>query len=253
MNSQTVKHFRCHLVSGNVFVFFLHVEVTPHHIFGLEQITVFHILHFQIHGRQMISIHNENHTLIKFRETICQFFYKLIHLVKLIYIIFPCVIFLFRFRSRYFDLRIGKYRFGWIISVSLYRDRVYIIRTLCRFHCLKNFIRQDMIFHPSHRCSITDVRHIFLGSKGVKSKSGKYGSSSIEVRFIVMDRMSTVTEVLKIIGCALAGLLFQNRFIRILSRPKIMKTHTGDGFKLGIRGSCSYCRHFVVAGRIFLA
>ena len=67
-----------------------------------------------------------------------------------------------------------------------------------------------------------------------------------------MDRMSTVTELLKIIGCALAGRLFQNRLIRILSRPKIMKTHTGDRFKLRIRGSRTYCRHFVVAGRIFL-
>ena len=252
MNPQTIKHFRCHLVSGNVFVFFLHVEVAPHHIFCLEQITVFHVLHFQIHGRQMISIHNENHPLIQFRETIRQFFDKLIHLVKLIYIIFPCIIFLFRFRSRYFNLRIRKYRFGWIISMSLYRDRIYIIRTFCGFHGLKNFISQNMIFYPSHRCGITDVRHIFLRSKGVKSKSGKYGSSSVEIRFIVMNRMSTVTELLKIIGCALAGRLFQNRLIRILSRPKIMKTHTGDRFKLRIRGSRTYCRHFVVAGRIFL-
>ena len=61
-----------------------------------------------------------------------------------------------------------------------------------------------------------------------------------------------VTELLKIIGCALAGCLFQNCLIRILSRPKIMKTHTGDRFKLRIRGSRTYCRHFVVAGRIFL-
>ena len=252
VDTQTVEHFRCHLVSGDVFVLFLHIEVAPHHVFRLEQITVFHIFHFQIHRRQMISIHNENHTLIKFRETIGQLFDKLIHLVKLIYIIFPCIIFLFRFRSRYFDLRIGKHRFSWIISVSLYRDRVYIVRTLCGFHRFEDLIGQNVVFYPAHRRGIADIRHVFLGSKGVKSQSGKYRSSSIEVRLVVVDCMRAVAEFLQIIRRALAGCLFQDCLIRILARSEIMQAHTCDRLELRVRGSRSYSRHFVVSGGIFL-
>ena len=252
VEAKTVEHFRCHLVSGNVFVFFLHIKVTPHHVFRLEQITVFHIFHFQIHRRQMVAVHDQNHSLIKFGETIGQLFDKLVHLMKLIYIIFPCVVLLFGLRTGHLDLRIGKHRLGRIIAVSLYRDRVYIVRTLCGSHRFEDLIGQNVVFYPAHRRGIADIRHVFLGSKGVKSQSGKYRSSSIEVRLVVVDRMRAVAEFLQIIRRALAGCLFQDCLIRILTRSEIMQAHTCDRLELRVRGSRSYSRHFVVSGGIFL-
>ena len=65
VDAKTVEHLCCHLISGNVLIFLFHVEVTPHNVFCLEKIAVFHIFHFQIHRRKMISVHYQNHAFIK--------------------------------------------------------------------------------------------------------------------------------------------------------------------------------------------
>ena len=248
VDSQTIEDFRRHLISSQILVFLFHLKITPHHIFCLEQISVLHILHFQIHGWKMIAIHYQYHTLIIFCQTIRQFFDKLIHLVKLIHIILPGIIFLLRFSSTHLNHRICQYRLFRVIPMSLNRNRIHIIRTLRGLHRLHNLICQNMVFHPSHLGSVADIRHVLLRSKGIKSQSGKYRPSSIKICLIIMNRMGSIPQFFQNISSTFTGFLFQNGFVRILSRSKISKTHSCNRFKFRIGSSCSYRRYFIVSG-----
>ena len=196
----------------------------------------------------MIAIHHQYHTLIIFCQTIRQFFDKLIHLVKLIHIIFPGIIFLLRFSSAHLNHRLCQYRLFRIIPMSLNRNRIHIIRTLRGLHSLHNLICQNMIFHPSHLGSVADIGHVLLRSKGVKSQSGKNRPSSIKICLIIMNRMGSIPQFFQNISSTFTSFLFQNGFVRIFSCSKVPKTHSCNRFKFSIGSSCSYRRYFIVSG-----
>ena len=64
--------------------------------------------------------------------------------------------------------------------------------------------------------------------------------------------MSSIAQILQNIRCALTGSFLKDTLVRILSRSKIMKAHSGNGFKLSICGSSSYGRYLIISGGILL-
>ena len=64
--------------------------------------------------------------------------------------------------------------------------------------------------------------------------------------------MSSIAQILQNIRCALTGSFLKDTLVRIFPWPKIMKAHSGNGFKLRVGSSGSYRRNLVITGRIFL-
>ena len=172
MNSHTVHNLCCNLVGSNVFLFPFQSHVIPDHVFGLIQIAVLQIFYFQSHRWQMVPVHHKYHRLRIIRKLCRQLFDKYVHLMNLIYIIFPGVIIFFPvFRACHCNLRIVKHRLCRIITVALYRNRIDIIRFVCRIERFYDLFCQNMVFYPSCRRHIRDIRHIFLRGKGIKTKT----------------------------------------------------------------------------------
>ena len=111
MDTYAVHNLCCHLVCCKILFLFLKSEIIPHYILSLEKIFILHILHSQSHGRQMVTVHNQNHILRILRKLICQLFDKIIHLMDLIYIILPLIVQLVSRCPGNCDLRIFQYRF----------------------------------------------------------------------------------------------------------------------------------------------
>ena len=131
--------------------------------------------------------------------------------------------------------------------MSLYGNRVYIVRTFCGIQTFDDLICQNFIFYPAVGILIILSGHIFFGCKGIKSKIREYISSAIKVRFIVMYCMSGISQTFQHIRSTLAGSLFQNTLIRIFSWSEIMHAHSGDRFELCVGSSCANRRNLIVS------
>ena len=254
MDAHTIQNFRRDLVGRQIHILLFQPHIVPDHILGLIQIFVGQIFHFKIHRRKMVAVHHQNRRLIVFLQAFCQLFDKLIHLVDLIDIIFPCVIILrLAFRPGHCDLRIFQHRFVLIIAMSLNGNGIDVIRLIRRgVQRLDDLIGQDIVLDPACRSRIGNVRHILLGSEGLKSQPGKNCPSGIEIRLVVMDRMSGISQIPQHIRRALTGFLLEDRLVRILARSKITKAHSRDRLKFRICRSGAHNRDTVPAGRIIL-
>ena len=251
MDTHAVHNLCCHLVCCKILFLFLKSEIIPHHILCLEEIFVIHILHSQSHGRQMVTVHNQNHILRIIGELICQLFDKIIHLMNLVYVVLPLVVqFLGRCTGNC-DLRIFQYRFRRIISMSLYGNGVYIIRSFCGIQTFDDLISKHAVLGPAQRVLLILILHILSGSKGIKSQIRENASSSIEIRLIVMYGVCGISQIFQHIRSTLTGGFLKNTLIRIFTRAKIMKAHSGNGLKLCVGSSGSYRRNLVITGRIF--
>ena len=252
MDANPIHDLCSHLVGSQILFFLLQAKIIPHYIFCLEQIFIIQILHSQSHGRQMVSIHNQNHILRIISQLVCEIFYKIIHLMDFIHIIFPLIIFLFRRRTGNRDLRILQNLLIRISTVALDGNRIHIIRSFCGIQTFQDLICKDCILHPSIRVFLIFPCHILLGSKGVKSQIWENRPSAIEVRLIIVYCMGGITQILQHIRGTLTGCLSQNTLIGILTGAKIMHAHTGDGLKLCICSSSPYRRNLIISGRIVL-
>ena len=172
--------------------------------------------------------------------------------MNLIYIILPLAVQLFRRRPGHGNGRIIQNRLTGVISMSLHGDCIYIIRFFCRIQTFQDFICQNAILYPAKWILQIFIFHVLLRGKGIKPQIRKNRSSAIEICFIVMYRMSRISKILQNIRNALTGSLFEYTLIRILTRTKIMKTHSRNCFKFRICSTCSNSRHLIISGRIFL-
>ena len=136
--------------------------------------------------------------------------------------------------------------------MSLYGNSIYIIRSFCGIQALDDFIRENTVLGPAQRVLLIFILHVLCGGKGIKSQIRENASSSIEIRLIVMYCMRSITKIFQNIWCALTGSFLKDTLIRILSWSKIMKAHSGNGFKLSICSSSSYGRYLIISGRILL-
>ena len=228
MDSGTVHYLSRHLISCQIDVFLFHAEIVPHNILCLEQIFIFQIFNCQSHSRKVVTIHNKDHVFRIICKCICQFFYKIIHLMDFITVVFPLIILCFGSCTGNGDLRIIDQLFFRISTMSLRGNRINIIRSIRRIQTFKNLICQNFILCPAKRVLIFFLRHIFCRSKSIKSKIRENTPSSIEIGFIVMYRMCGITQIFQYIRCTFASRFFQNTLIWILTRSEIMQTHTGD-------------------------
>ena len=136
--------------------------------------------------------------------------------------------------------------------MSLYGNSIYIIRSFCGIQALDDFIRENTVLSPAQRVLLIFILHVLCRSKGIKSQIRENTSSSVEIRLIVMYCMRSITKIFQNIWCALTGSFLKNTLVRIFPRPKIMKTHSGNGLKLRVGSSGSYRRNLVITGRILL-
>ena len=239
MDSHTIHNLCRHLVCCKIFILFLKSEVIPHHILCLEQILVLQVLHSQSHSRKVVTVHNKNHILRIICKLVCQLFDKIIHLMDLIYVIFPFIVLFLSRCTGNCDLRIFQNLLIRIRTMSLYRNSIYIIRSLSGVQTLQNLICQNLILYPAIWILLVLSCHVLFGSKSIKSEIRENRSSSIEVCLIIMNCMGGITQLLQYIRCTLTGSLSQNTLIRIFPRSKIMHTHSCNGFKLCIGSTCT--------------
>ena len=252
MDSHTIHNLCRHLVCCKIFILFLKSEVIPHHILCLEQILVLQVLHSQSHSRKVITVHNKNHILRIICKLVCQLFDKIIHLMDLIYVIFPFIVLFLSRRTGNCDLRILQNLLIRICTMSLYGNSIYIIRPLSRIQTFQNFICQNLILYPAIWILLVLSCHVLFRSKSIKSEIRENRSSSIEVCLIIMNRMGGIAHILQYVRCTLTGSLSQNTLIRIFPGSEIMHTHSCNGFKLRICSTCTYRRNLIISGGIFL-
>ena len=136
--------------------------------------------------------------------------------------------------------------------MSLYGNSIYIIRPFCGIQTLDDLIGEDTVLGPAQRVLLIFILHVLCRSEGIKSQIRKNASSSVEIRLIVMYCMSSIAQILQNIRCALTGSFLKDTLVRIFTRSKIMKAHSGNGFKLSICGSGSYGRYLIISGGILL-
>ena len=251
MDAQPVRHRRAHLVGSQILVRLLQADVVPDKIFRAVQMAIFHVPGFQPHGGQMVAVHDEHRLLLPLGQGGDQLFHKLIHLIQLIYIIFPLVPFFLRFSTGDLDHRIGQHLLLRIGPVALDRNRVNIIRPLAGIQTLQNVPGEDAVVRPARLRPLRAV-HGLDGRKRVKSQVGKHFIAAIKFRRVVVDGVGPVADLFQCIGHALAGRFFQNGFIRVFSRSKIVQVHAHDRLELGVGRPGAHHRHLEIAGGIFL-
>ena len=205
MNAYLVHDLGSNLVGGKILVLLLQPHIVPDHILGLEQILVFHILYRQVHGGQMIAVHDQDHIFVQLGQGIGQFLDKLIHFIDLIAVIFPFVVHRIGAAAGYSDLGILDHGLLRIIPMSLYGNGVHVIRAFGIFHRLKNVLGQIPVPDPAVRIGVILSGHIFRGGKAVKAQIGKHTFPAVEIGFIVVNGVGSVSQLFQHIGGAFTG------------------------------------------------
>ena len=202
-----------------VLIILRQIAVGPDDIFRAVQVVVFQILFFHFDGRNMVSVHDQNHRFLILRQGIGQFFDKLIHLIDLVYIIFPLPLQFLRRCLKHLYGRILKNLLCRVLAVSLHGNRIDHIMAFRGFECIGNAFCQHPVLRPVFR-RLYHVVHIFNTGKRIEADIGKYRISVIEHRTVIVNRVGAVAQTLQIEGQAFGRLVLQNRFVWIFSRSK---------------------------------
>ena len=138
MDPHTVQHIGCQLIGRLILVLLFHLIITPDYILSLVEILRLVGVLGDVQCRNMVAVHDQNHLFIVSGKSLRQFFYKLIHLVNLVDVVFILVLRLFAGRLRHLNPGIGDHLLTRILPVPLHRNRIDIVPALCGFHRIHN-------------------------------------------------------------------------------------------------------------------
>ena len=115
----------------------------------------------------------------------------------------------FGISSGYLNFRVIKYFVIRVASVTLYRNGVEEIRLIrSRIQCLGCLVNQNVVCRPGSNFIIfCDIHQLFAG-KCIKSHLGEYFCTSVEVTTVVVQGMSGITDITKVISCTFTGSIF---------------------------------------------
>ena len=251
MDVHPVQDLSRDLVRAERVVLLFQTDVVHDHIAGVEEIPVAHILHGKTQGRKVVAVHHQHIVLSVSVQGVDEIDDELIHLVKLVHIVFPLVILFFRLRPRHLDGRILQHLFRGVFPVSLHGNRIDKIPAGRGFQAVQNVPDQHLVLEPAVFRGIRHI-HVFLGGIGLKAQIFKYVRPAVEGGLVVVDSVGGIACLPEIISRALTGGLLEDRLVGILSRPEIAQIHARNALKLCVGRAGSHGRHLEGARGILL-
>ena len=199
----------------------------------------------------MVSVEDHHRWLAPLLYRIHQVSCEFVHLVDLIYIIFPFILKGFILNAFHRDLRILDHFLLRVIPVSLHADGEDKILLPGGIQSVHDVVDQDIVLGPAILRQLKDV-HKLLAGKAVKSHVVEHPRPAVEVPAVVVKSVGSVTKGLQGCGRALTGRFLQDRFIGIFPRAEVPQVHPGKHLELCIGCSGSHRRNLEITGGILI-
>ena len=250
MDIQLIQNLRRDLVGAESLILLLQAHIVHDHIRGVKEIAVADILHRKSQSGQMIAVHDEHVILSVSVQRRNQVYNKLIHLMKLIYIVLPLVVLFLCLGSRDLNGRVLQDLLRGILAVSLDRDGINEILARRGIQAVQNMFYQHLILQPAVFRGVGYI-HIFLGGVSLKAQIFKHIRAAVEGSLVIVDSVGCISDISQIISHTLTGRFLENGFIGIFSRSEIPEIHAGNRLKFCVGRTRAHRRNLKSSRRIF--